>query len=112
MQNFIQSKFLHGILVGIAVLVVLLAVFEIGMAVGARKAGHLSHWCQQNESMLAPPGPMGHVGMSPPDDTHGVFGNVVSASGTAMVVEGQDGMEHAVTVNGSTLVRRGQANAT
>lgn len=113
MQNFIQSKFLHGLLIGIATLVVLLAVFILGTAVGARKASHFSRWCEQNERMFAPSGPIGNMGTpSFPNDMHGVFGNVLSASGTTMTVEGQDGVEHAVTVSGSTIVRRGQATAT
>lgn len=112
MQNLIHSKFLHGMLLGIAVLVVLLAAFEAGMLVGARRVSHFSHWCEQNERMFAPPGPAQFFNVPFSPDGHGVFGNVLSTSGTSMTVEGQDGIEHVVIIVGDTLVRRGQDNLT
>jgi len=56
---------------------------------------------------------MGRMGVPAfPGDVHGVFGSVLSASGTSMTVEGQDGMEHTVIFFGNTQIRRGQAAAT
>jgi hypothetical protein len=113
MQNFIQSKFLHGVLIGIAGLVAVLAIFALGMGVGAARASRFSRWCEANERQFSQPGPMGHMGVPAfPADAHGVFGDVLSTSGTSMTVEGQDGIEHEVLFTSSTRVRSGQVDAT
>ena len=107
----------HVLLLSAGMFLTLILGFAIGVHVGERKFRHFSAWSDRYDAELGRPmmgrsrgkgGPMrGEMGHMPFPGAHGVFGKVVSVSGTAMVVEGRDGIEQGVQMTTSTKVRSG-----
>jgi hypothetical protein len=113
MQSLIQSKWLQTVVVGLAALLVLGFVFELGMTVGIRKASHVTNFCNGYPRMFGhrPPGMFGGPGngpdMGPGFGSHGVFGKVLSVSGNTVIVQSKDLIEQDVLVTSSTKIRLG-----
>lgn len=99
------------LLIACGILLVLVAVFTLGVRVGERKARHFSGWYENYGRMLPPPrgfererrAPM----RAPMPSGHGVFGKVISISGNSLIIAGKEGMEQNVIVTSSTTIRIG-----
>ncbi len=81
MIELIKSKVILTILVALGALVLLLGAFSAGVHVGERKVHYRGH---------------------------GVFGKILSVSGSTLVVQGKDNVEQNVLVSTSTVIRVGR----
>lgn len=120
MTELIRSKLFQRALICLAALIVLLGTFYLGIMVGMRKARHFSGWSQNYERMFPP-----HYGGPGMDDRNappfqpqtfpggsGAFGKILSASGTALLISGKDGVEQNVVTTPETIIRVGRQNGT
>lgn len=118
MHDFSSSPFVRRLLVILAGLLVILAVFTLGVHVGERKARHFSGW-ERNYPRMMPSGrgPSMMNSRTPfmrPSlpGTHGVFGKVLSMTDNHLVIQGQNGIEENVLITSSTAIRVGQETIT
>ncbi len=114
MTTLISSPLIKRLLIGLSALVILSAVFTLGIHIGERKAGHFSGWQRGYRHMMP-----SHHGFLEREEGglpsrplfpngHGVFGNVLSVSSEGLVIQGKDGIEQAVLVTSSTMIRVGE----
>lgn len=102
----------------VGVLVLILISFASGIAVGFKKARFSYSWGENYERnfvgprMLPPGGPMGDPrGMMENRDlrnAHGIAGNIVSISGSNIVIKDRDNKENTVSVTERTLIKNGR----
>lgn len=122
MTELITSKAFQRVLICLAALILLLGAFYLGIMVGMRKARHFSGWSQNYERMFPPrrggPGMDGQRRYAPPFQPQtfpggsGAFGKIISASGTALLISGKDGVEQNVVTTPETIIRVGRQNGT
>lgn len=115
MSELIKSVFLQRLLTVLGILIVLIALFTAGVAVGERKFRHLSGLCMNYDKMRSPRhGSRGPFPFAPPmlPSTHGVFGKVLSISDQGLVVQGKDDIEQDVLITSSTMIRIGDKTGT
>jgi hypothetical protein len=92
----------------IATLILLLAVFQLGMMVGFRKAAFTLHWNEHYQQNLVGPAPRM---FEPPNsdayiNAHGVSGKVLRNEGMQLILQDRDALEKSVRMNDRTLIRR------
>jgi hypothetical protein len=97
-------------------MILLLGAFAGGVTVGERKARHFSNFSENYNHMFGPrhigPGDRLPFGMPMLPEGHGVFGKVISVSGSNLVINGKDNVEQNVTVASSTAIRIGREDGT
>ncbi len=109
-KNFIQSQSFRGILIGLAIAIVALIIFQTGVSVGYRKAtfGHrLGDNFERN--FKDPRGvnfgfPGGPNAMNMPS-SYGAVGEIVSIALPLIVVAGPDNLEKTLIINEDTEIR-------
>jgi len=110
-QEPISSLVTRRLLIVCGILLVVVAVFTLGVRVGERKARHFSGWYENYGRMLPPPRGFERdkrASMRPPMPSgHGVFGKIISISGNSLVIQGKEGIEQNVIVTSSTTIRIG-----
>ena len=116
MTELLKSAWFKIMLACLAVLILFIAGFSLGLCVGERKASHFMNWSQNYDRMF-PPGQRGgrHGGFMPPrelPDTHGAFGKILSVSGQSVVIQNPNNLEENVLVTSSTEIRIGRDRGT
>jgi hypothetical protein len=110
LNNFFQSKNFKRIIVAIGILIVILIIFQVGTAVGFRKAGFSYQWGENYQRNFA--GPRGGFGgdLSGKDfiGTHGVFGKILKIEGQTLAIDGPNGLEQIILVKEGTIIKRFQ----
>lgn len=116
MLESITSKSLYLAFAIVAAIVILLGSFTLGIHVGERKARHMAGWYAHYEQEFNRSSPMMNRRQpSIPNlqpglpGGHGVFGKIISISGSTLLVQGKDGLEQSVVVTSSTSIRMGRA---
>ncbi|HSD12353.1 MAG TPA: DUF5666 domain-containing protein [Patescibacteria group bacterium] len=110
-EHFLQSRTFRGILYGAGICALAFLVFEGGMIVGSRRAFFSCKWGEnyyrnfagERGAFREPPPPFGREMMG----GNGSFGDVISVSGSGIVVRGGDDVERRITFDGATVIRRG-----
>lgn len=114
MQPLITSRTTQ-IVLGILVTLILMSLsFLAGAKSSERRMRHLSNWSAHYPERMQP-----HRGMRmmefrpqrPLPLPNGVFGRILSATGTNLMVEGQDHFEQNVLITTSTAIRTEQGTA-
>lgn len=112
LKDFDCSKKVHWVVVIIAVVIVLLVVFQAGRFVGFRQAifsGHLgdNYYRAFEGGKRGPMGKMGPRGFWSDDlpNGHGAAGKIIKINLPNLVVLGPDNLEKVIKVDNSTLVR-------
>jgi hypothetical protein len=106
-----KSKSFQGILIGIAISIVALGIFQTGVMVGEHKARFAHHFGDNFERNFVDSsrrGPMPfveEVGKMRPPTGHGSVGEVVSVTLPTFVVAGPDNIEKTIRVSDETLFR-------
>ncbi len=111
-QRNTGSRILLGVIVGIAGAIILMGVYWLGTAVGARRAHFECQWGERYGRVLGMP-MMGESRFGPPPgfmDPNGADGEVVSLNQRTIVVKSRDGIEKNVIVSSSTDIRSGREN--
>lgn len=112
LKEFAQSKSFHGILIGLAIAITILLIFQAGVAVGYRKASFAYKFGDNYYRAFDERGPRSSVmiglrGGFP--DAHGATGAIVSVNLPTFVVAGPDDIEKVVILRDDTLIRRFEA---
>ncbi len=97
----------------IGAFVLLLTAFATGLSIGENKSRHFFGLCGGFDQAMRPP--HGFRGPFPPaalPGGYGVFGKILSVSGTTMVVHGKDNADQTVLMTSSTIIRVGSENGT
>lgn len=105
-----RTKTFKIVLLAIAVLVVLLFVFKVGVFVGYQKAQYSYRWGENYQRNFA--GPRGGFfedfrrGFGDKDfiNAHGTFGSIIKIDGSTLVIKGKDDVEKTVLVSDKTEI--------
>ena len=116
MSEFFKSKWVQVVIVCLAGLILLTGSFWLGVNIGARKSRHFNDWCGNFDRQMPGREDRGiGQGLLPPPPvlpgSHGVFGKVISVSGSSLVIQGKDNLEQDVLVTTSTQIRLGRDQA-
>jgi len=107
LARFARSRLFAGIIIGVAIMFILVCVFEAGVAVGYHEATFSSHWGQNYELNFGGAGMPGAIGL--PDghepQPHGTTGEIISATGSNIVVQNDSRQEQKVIITSSTIIR-------
>ncbi len=115
-NKFFQSKALKITLLALGAFIILLLVFQAGMAVGFRKANFSFRWAENyHENFAGPKG--GFFGDFRRDfegkdfiDSHGVFGSIIKidlsigSEQTTLVVKGANNVEKIILLKDDTTI--------
>ena len=116
-----QGKFVIKItLICLAGLVLVLAVFSVGIMVGFRKARFSYQWGENYHKNFGGP-PIGMKGPGKPQhdflkgirgdefiNPNGLSGSVIKFDTSTLYIKGDDGVEKSVAISGGTLIRCGR----
>lgn len=109
-EIFFKSKTFHWIVAAIGVAIILLAVFQLGMFVGFKKATYSFRWADSYHRTFG--GPRGGFlrDFEGRDfiSGHGSAGFIAKIDGVNLIVKGQDGAEKILTMTSSTTIMRGR----
>jgi hypothetical protein len=121
-KEIVQSKYFKGAAITVGVLIVALSSFACGIAVGIHKAKFSYAWGENYEknfvggrgNMMGGErgGMMGRFGFDEKSDgrnfrnAHGIAGQVLSVSGTSLIINSRENKENTVAVSDKTLINR------
>ena len=131
MKEFFASKRFRIAIGSLGAVIVMLASFAAGVAVGFHKAKYSYEWGNNYErnfvkgfasgrddgrsgsrgGMMQGGGMMGGFGFSSGGDlrnAHGISGTILSVSGNAVVVTDRGGKENTVAIDGRTVIKDGR----
>jgi hypothetical protein len=108
LKEFVQSKLFRGILMGIGIAIVVLFIFQAGVAVGYRKAAFAFRFGDNYYRAFGDHGPrLFQVPVSGGFiEAHGAAGRVVSINLPTFVMADRDNLEKVVLISDDTIVRR------
>ena len=111
-KEIVKSKTFKGVLLGLAIAALVLAVFHIGRMVGFRKADFSFKWGENYHRNFGGPrsGFFGPAGGDSGDflNPHGVFGEIIKIDGNEIVVRGNGEAEKIAVVGSDTVIQRGR----
>lgn len=115
MKETFKPSHLNKLLIILAVAVVLLFVFTLGVLVGHEKARFSYRWGENYYQNIVGPGPgpggRGMMGFGRPElNAHSGFGQIIKIEGNSLVVRGPDIPEKTIIVNGKTVIREFNQN--
>jgi hypothetical protein len=113
-KNYIKSQSFKDVLIGILIAIIVLVIFQLGVAVGERKASFLCRFGDNFEKNFRDP--KGKFmqqrifgGINAPG-AHGAVGKIVSIALPLVVVAGPDNFEKTVVVGIDTEIREFRNN--
>jgi hypothetical protein len=106
LSQFVKSKLFAGVVMGVAITLVVICIFEAGVALGYHEATFSSHWGENYSTNF---GGTDYGLDSHQPTAHGSIGKIlsVSTSGatTTLVVDGDSHPEQKVLVDSDTTIR-------
>lgn len=113
-KKMLQSKIFKWVIIGVGALVVILLILQVGMFIGYKKAAFSYKWGEDYYRAFGPgPGkmPMRYGGGMPMmrgqfPESYGVSGKILKIDLPTIMIEGKDGVEKAVLIQDSTVIRR------
>ncbi len=106
-NNFFQSKIFKNCLFGLAIFIVILGIFSLGMFVGFRKANFSYGWGENYDRNFAGPRQGMMTGFEDKYliDSHGVVGQIIKIDNNNIFIKGIDSVEKVVLVDSGTSIR-------
>lgn len=103
----LKRQWFKPVILTLATIILLLAVFRLGMFVGFRKASFSYRWSDNYHQMFAGPrrGFFDDFEGKGFTNAHGIFGSVLRVEPSAIVMKDKDNVEKTVTVSSSTSIR-------
>ena len=101
-------KIFKPLILTLIAVIILLAVYQAGVFVGYRKATYSFRWSQNYHQMFAGP-PQGFIGDVQGQafmDAHGIFGPVLRADPTDLIIQDKDQMEKVIHIDPTTSIIR------
>lgn len=110
LNKIFQSKFVSGLICGLAIFIVLSLTFAAGLAVGFKKADFSYRFGDNYRANFAGPDPSRDM-MRRADggeyiDGHGVIGQIIKANGGSLVIKDRDNIEKIVLATDKTQINR------
>lgn len=110
-----HSKIFIWIVAALAGLIVLVAVFSLGVTVGFHKASFTYSWASNYSNNFGQPGGRGFM-QAPPTgqffNDHGLDGTILSIDQNSVVIKDEDSNEKTVLISPTTTIRQGSGNIT
>jgi hypothetical protein len=107
LSSLVRSRLFTGIILGIGIMLILVCVFEAGVALGYHEAVFSSRWGANYEQNFGGGGMPGEMGL--PDghepQPHGTTGEIISISGSTLVIQDTGRQEQKVIMDGDTVIR-------
>ena len=108
LSQFVQSKKLVVVIIGLVGLAILMGTFSLGVFVGYHKARFSYAWGENYHNNFG--GPRGGLfkDFSGKEfiDAHGTYGQIVKVTSSTLIVKGRDNVEKIVVVNDDTSIMR------
>src|SRR3989338_8830103 len=108
LSQFVQSKKLVVVIIGLVGLAILMGTFSLGVFVGYHKARFSYAWGENYHNNFC--GPRGGLfkDFSGKEfiDAHGTYGQIVKVTSSTLIVKGRDNVEKIVVVNDDTSIMR------
>lgn len=107
MKNYFQSPAVSKVILALAILLVILLIFQVGVLVGYRRGIFSSDWNSAYDRGMDDPhfifAPFIHDG----DDInpHGTIGQIVSVHLPSLLIKGSTTAEQTITISSSTTLR-------
>lgn len=109
-NKFLQSGVFKAVLLIIAVALLVMAVFQIGMMVGFRKASFSYKWGENYHRNFGGPQDGFFREMEMPGKDflpgHGIFGQIIKIEGSNLIIKDQDGTEQSVMAKDKCSIRK------
>lgn len=103
------------IIIGLAIFVIVVLIFGVGMFVGGMKARFSYQWAESYHKNFAGPrgGFLGDWRQlpSPPGDfieSHGTFGEIIKINDSDFVIKGQSDLEKIIVIKEDTILEKGR----
>jgi len=112
MPKFSSARVLMGLLIGIIALIILLAVFNLGVLVGSRRTDSFYRWDENYARNFTMPPPFSSSSLPGTGrflTADGVAGTVLKVNGASLVIEDTAGIERTVIVSTTTAIRQGDS---
>lgn len=108
-KDIFKANHLNKLLITLAIAVVIVFIFILGIFVGHEKGRFSREW-EQNYcgNMMGPGGPGGRGMMNfdrPGFNPHNGFGQIIKIENNQIIVKGQDNVEKIIIVNDKTIIR-------
>lgn len=109
-NKFLQSKTLKITIWLIGAIIVILIVFQTGLAVGFKKARFSYRWEENYHRNFAGPrnGFFEDFGGKEFIETNGVFGSIIKSSSSTLVIKGRNDTEKIILLKTDTIIKRFQ----
>ena len=106
-NNIFESKLFKSIVLGVAVLIVLVFVFGLGVFVGTKKADFSFKWADEYHHNFGGPqgGFFGDFINNDFTSANGVYGQIITINGQNVTIKGKDGVEKDVLIDSNTTIR-------
>jgi hypothetical protein len=110
-----HSKFFIWIVLGLTQLIIIVAVFALGVSVGIHKARFTYSWASNYPSNFGQNG--GAFIKTPPQagqffNDHGLDGIILTTSAGSVAIKDEDSNEKTILINQSTTIRQDSGNIT
>ena len=107
MKNYLQTNTVSKMILALAIILVILLIFQAGVAVGYRRGAFSSNWSSAYGRGLDDPRSIFAPFVHDSDDInpHGAVGDIVSVRLPGMMIKGPNSAEQVVTISPTTTVR-------
>jgi len=111
-NNILESKLFKAIILSIAVLIILVFVFGLGVFVGTKKADFSFRWADQYHRNFGGPqrGFFGDIMGNQFTNSNGVFGQILKIDGQILTIKGRGNAEKSILVSDKTSIIRQRDN--
>ncbi len=111
-NNILESKLFKAIVFGIAILIILVFIFGLGVFVGTKKADFSFRWADQYHRNFGGPqrGFFGDMMGDQFTNSNGVFGQILKIDGQILTIKGKDNAEKSILVGDETSIIRQRDN--
>ncbi|MGE5393042.1 MAG: hypothetical protein ACM3NH_04855 [Candidatus Saccharibacteria bacterium] len=112
LKDFFGLSLLRWVLGGIAIIIVLLLVLQLGIMIGTHKAKFSYRWAEEYGRNFGSPraGLMPDFGERDFFGGHGLAGSVVKTEGSRVIIKGDDDKEKIVDTDDKTVIRRSRTD--
>lgn len=111
-SKIFQSKFFKGCLAGLAIFLVLLAVFKLGTLVGSHKADFSCGWGDNYRNNFGEKDRGLIPGLNDRDlfGGHGIIGEIIKIDNNSLVINGPDNIEKIILIKEDTIIKSQRDN--
>jgi hypothetical protein len=104
-KDFFKSNHLNKLIISLAVVLVLIFIFSLGILVGHEKERFSRNWGENYYRNIMGPGRPGMMGFDRPNiNPHSGLGQIIKIEGNSLIVKDQSNVEKTILVNDQTTI--------